>query len=103
MYQIRVPSPSIPWCIANGGELEKRTVAEETDLLVHEVKTRKQTIYGGSRTPPKLPEVRYRHGRRSRPRLWESPKQLHNTAPFTVDQGLVGQWHECFVPTMCLS
>lgn len=58
MYQIRVPSPSFPWYIANGGKLEKGTVAEETDLLVHEVKTHKQTIYGSSRTPPKLPEVR---------------------------------------------
>ena len=40
-----------------GGKKE-RCSGEETDLLVHEVKAHKQTIYGTSRNPPKIPKVK---------------------------------------------
>ncbi|XP_067221813.1 myb-related transcription factor, partner of profilin-like [Chanodichthys erythropterus] len=40
-----------------GGKAE-RFSSEETDLLVREVKAREQIIYGTSRNPPKLPEVK---------------------------------------------
>ncbi|XP_048883472.1 uncharacterized protein LOC125750125 isoform X2 [Brienomyrus brachyistius] len=40
------------------GSRKERFSAEETDLLVHEVKAREQTIYGNSRIPPKLSEVK---------------------------------------------
>lgn len=36
----------------------ERFTAEETDLLVREVKARQNQIYGDSRQAPKLPEVK---------------------------------------------
>ncbi|KAK0154068.1 hypothetical protein N1851_003840 [Merluccius polli] len=41
----------------SGGKKEQFS-GEETDLLMREVKTRKQTIYRASRNPPKIPEVK---------------------------------------------
>ncbi|XP_023690014.1 uncharacterized protein [Paramormyrops kingsleyae] len=51
-WQIPIITPDLP------GSRKERFSAEETDLLVCEVKAREQKIYGNGSVPPKLPEVK---------------------------------------------
>ncbi|KAJ8335323.1 hypothetical protein SKAU_G00386650 [Synaphobranchus kaupii] len=44
--------------MADFRQRKERLTAEETDLLVHEVKAREEKIYGNRRVPPKLLEVK---------------------------------------------